>query len=199
MRLSHEELSDMTRSSVDPVGLGPVTRPFDNSDLPEGELRRRILQRNAARKPTYLLRLEYKHRLNIHEAQSRYIFISYKREDLSRMAEIICNMISWGYPVWYDREIPGGAEWSALIEEKILGCKMLVACLSDVAVNSKWVRREIKFADSENRPILGIRLDDNVELKEGLKIILDQYQMLDVSRADFSGALEKAIKHLWHR
>jgi hypothetical protein len=68
--------------------------------------------------------------------------------------------------------------------------------LSEAAVESKWVRREIKFADSENRPILGIRLDKNVELKHGLKVVMNQYQMIDASDAAFSEQLEKAIKYV---
>jgi hypothetical protein len=106
------------------------------------------------------------------------------------------RIVSWGYPIWYDRGIPGGAEWDALIEEKVSRCKVLLVFLSEAAVESKWVRREIKFADSENRPILGIRLDKNVELKHGLKVVMNQYQMIDASDAAFSEQLEKAIKYV---
>ena len=61
--LSREELNQMTKASVDPKGFGPVTRPHDNADLTDSELRQSILDRNAAQKPTYLLRSEYERRL----------------------------------------------------------------------------------------------------------------------------------------
>ena len=128
-------------------------------------------------------------------AESGYIFISYKREDLPRIVPFMHRIVGWGFPIWYDRGIPGGAEWDSLIEEKVSHCKVLLVFLSEAAVDSKWVRREIKFADSENRPILGIRLDKNVELKHGLKVVMNQYQMIDASGADFSDELRKAMEY----
>lgn len=43
---------------VDPCGWGPVRRDGMNAHLSVAELDTRIAERNAARKPTYLLRLE---------------------------------------------------------------------------------------------------------------------------------------------
>lgn len=125
-----------------------------------------------------------------------YIFVSYKRDDLPRITPFLVRLRGWGYDIWYDRGIPGGAEWDTLIEEKVTRCKVLLVFLSQAAVESKWVRREIKFADSENKPILGIRLDKNVELKHGLKVVMNQYQMIDASDADFSDQLQKAIQYV---
>ena len=130
------------------------------------------------------------------QAESGYIFISYKREDLPRIVAFMHRIVALGYPIWFDRGIPGGAEWDALIEEKVSNCLILLVFLSQSAVESKWVRREIKFADSENRPILGIRLDENLELKHGLKVVMNQYQMIDASNADFSDELRKAIEYV---
>ncbi|MEX2214464.1 MAG: TIR domain-containing protein [Phycisphaeraceae bacterium] len=124
-----------------------------------------------------------------------FIFISYKREDLSRITPYLHRIVSWGYPIWYDRGIPGGAEWDVLIEEKVTQCKALLVFLSEAAVNSKWVRREIKFADSEQRPILGIRLDKDVELKHGLKLVLSQFQLINATSADFSAELRRAVEY----
>jgi hypothetical protein len=63
IQLSREELDKFTRESVDPKPLGPVQRSFHNVGLGDGELRRRIIERNRDRKPTYLLRMEYERRL----------------------------------------------------------------------------------------------------------------------------------------
>jgi hypothetical protein len=130
------------------------------------------------------------------QSNSGFIFVSYKREDFPRITPFLHKMVKSGYEVWYDRGIPGGAEWDALIEEKVSHCEVLIVFLSDAAVDSKWVRREIKFADSENRPILGIRLDKNVQLKHGLKVVMNQYQMIDASNEDFSDELRKAIEYV---
>jgi tetratricopeptide (TPR) repeat protein len=125
-----------------------------------------------------------------------YIFISYKREDLPRIVSLMHRIVGWGYPIWYDRGIPGAAEWDKLIEEKVSHCKGLLVCLSKAAVESKWVRREIKFADRKNRPILGIRLDQDIEFKDGLDIIMSQYQMIDATDENFSDELQKAIEYV---
>jgi hypothetical protein len=63
MELSRDELRILTEQSVDPTGWGPVTRPFDNAELNDSELRQRIISRNRNEQPTYLLRLEYDRRL----------------------------------------------------------------------------------------------------------------------------------------
>jgi hypothetical protein len=63
IQLSREELDKFTRESVDPKPLGPVQRPVHNVGLSDSELRRRIIERNRDRKPTYLLRMEYERRL----------------------------------------------------------------------------------------------------------------------------------------
>lgn len=129
-------------------------------------------------------------------SNSDYVFISYKREDLPRISTLMHKIVNWGFQIWYDRGIPGSAEWDALIEERVLHCKMLVVFLSQAAMDSKWVRREIKFADRKDLPILGIRMDNNLEFKDGLDITMQQYQMIDVSDADFSDVLRKAIEYV---
>ncbi len=111
-----------------------------------------------------------------YDGKEDFIFVSYKREEMSRVAVFLHRMIGWGFNVWYDRGIPGGAEWDSMIEERVLRCILLVTFISQKSVESKCVRREIKFADSLNKPILAIRLEPT-ELKQGLGMVLNQYQM----------------------
>lgn len=61
--LTGQELDLFTKGSVDPDGWGPVRRDGMNRDLSDQDLRSTIAQRNEQGKPTYLLRLEYKRRL----------------------------------------------------------------------------------------------------------------------------------------
>lgn len=130
------------------------------------------------------------------QSNTDYIFISYKREELAEIVSILNQIVSWGNDIWYDRGIPGGAEWPTLIEERVSKCKVLLVFLSQAAVESKWVQREIKFADSENRPIIGIRLDKNLELRHGLKVVMTPHQMLDVSNPKFADELRKALNYV---
>lgn len=127
-------------------------------------------------------------------AGEEYIFISYKREDKRRITRVLNQIDELGYDVWYDESIPGAVEWDALIEEKIASCRLLIVFISQTAVESKLVRREVKFADSQNKPILAIKLEE-AELKYGLKMLLSQFQIIDASNANFLRDLKRAIEH----
>lgn len=61
--LSRKELNEFDLKAVDRENTGEIRRPYDNADLTDSELRRRIIQRNEERKNTYLLRMEYGRRL----------------------------------------------------------------------------------------------------------------------------------------
>ena len=64
MELSRQHLASLTLDSVDPEGLGRMTRLHDNVDLTDDQLVMAIMKRNAAREPTYALRYEYRRRLD---------------------------------------------------------------------------------------------------------------------------------------
>jgi hypothetical protein len=123
-----------------------------------------------------------------------YIFISYKNQDVDRIAPILRELASQGKRIWYDKGIPGGAEWDAVIEERIEHCQLLVLFVSSQAIQSRYVRREAKFADALQKPILSIRLE-SVVLSDGMAMLLNQYQMIDSAAADFSQILGQAMNY----
>ena len=127
-----------------------------------------------------------------YEGRGEYAFVSYKHADLPRIAPHLHRLSEWGYKPWYDRGIPGGAEWDALIEEKLKGCRVLVVFMSQAAADSKWVQREIKFADREGKPIVTVLLGDPV-LHSGLDLTLSQYQKIDAGAPDFEQELRRAM------
>lgn len=130
------------------------------------------------------------------EGERDYLFISYRRTDLPRIAPVLRRLAASKLHYWYDKGIPGGAEWDALISAKVRGCRLFVVFESEAAMNSKWVRREIKFADQVDRPILRIRLEPT-QLPAGLDIMLEQYQSIDAAAPDFAQEIERAIR--FHR
>ena len=121
--------------------------------------------------------------------------MSYKRDDIDRVLPVIERVRGWGYRIWYDRGIPGGAEWDSLIEERLKSCALLLFFVSRGSVESKYCRREVKYTDQLNKPILSVRLEP-AELGHGLGMLLTQYQMVDVGAGDFSGEIERALKYL---
>lgn len=130
-----------------------------------------------------------------YDGEAPYLFVSYKRDDWRRVEPFLRRAVSWGYNVWYDKEIPGGAEWDALIEERIQSCSLLLLFLSKASAESRWIRREIKFADRMQKPIVTIRLEE-AALRHGLDMLLSQYQMIEASSGDFAHELERAIRYV---
>lgn len=135
-------------------------------------------------------------RVKTYADEPYYAFASYKRQDLARIAPIMQLVRDLGVPVWYDIEIPGGSEWDEVIEDRIAKSSFVIAFTSNAAIESKYVRREIKFADAIGLPVLGV-LIENVELKHGLKMMMTQYQMLDAHARDFNTRLKQAVQRLF--
>jgi hypothetical protein len=129
-----------------------------------------------------------------YEGPGDFVFLSYKREDLARIVPIVRPLADAGYRIWYDRGIPGGAEWDALIEEKIERCRLVLLFVSRKSVASRYVRREVKFADALNKPIVSVRLEP-VELAHGMKMFLNQYQVIDASATAIAREIERAVKY----
>jgi TIR domain len=126
------------------------------------------------------------------ERASPQIFISYKREDLGRFSQCLDWIAGWGYRAWYDGEIPGSADWCALLEERLSGCGLLLAFLSQAAADSKWVQNEVFFADNLNKPILPIWLEP-IRLGAGLNFLLARKQYLVAADTALKERLHQAI------
>jgi hypothetical protein len=126
------------------------------------------------------------------DARGDFVFVSYAHSDAARIAPHLDALHGAQVPFWYDAGIPSGSEWDAVIETHIERCRALVLFLSPRAAASKYVRREVKFADALDKPLLSVVLEP-VALREGLHMLLTQYQMLDASRADLPAALRQAL------
>jgi hypothetical protein len=122
-----------------------------------------------------------------------YFFISYTRSDVRRVAPILHLLRKSGHRFWYDKGIAGGAEWDAEIEARLRSCRGVVFLSSQAAIKSRYVRREVKFADRLEKPLIPIKLEDTV-LSEGMDILLTQYQMLDPAAPDFARELDRALQ-----
>ena len=48
-----------------------------------------------------------------------HVFVSYKREDRSRVKPLVEALGVAGVPVWWDVQIEGGARWRETIKEKL--------------------------------------------------------------------------------
>lgn len=90
------------------------------------------------------------------------IFISYAREDTDTAHHIAEALESKGFDVWWDREIPTGSTFDAVIEKAIDEAKCIVVLWSKHSVASEWVR--IEAAEGRHRNILVPILIEDVEI-----------------------------------
>ena len=81
----------------------------------------------------------------------------------------------------------------AAIGERIKNCKVFLLFLSQSSVDSKYVQREVRFADSCDKPILSVKLEQ-VTLADWLYMLLHQYQMLDATASDFASEIRNALR-----
>jgi hypothetical protein len=124
-----------------------------------------------------------------------FFFVSYRRTDLERVVPVIQNVRSRGWRLWYDDEIAGGSEWNAVLEQRLAACSGVLLFLSQPAVDSKYVRRELQFADSLGKPIIGVQIE-RTELRHGLALLMSQYQLLRHDSPDLVGRLQDALTRI---
>lgn len=90
------------------------------------------------------------------------IFISYAKEDQSRVEPLAKALEEQGWSVWWDPKIPPGKIFSQVIEEAINAAKCVIVLWSDESVISDWVQNEA--AEGARRGILVPALIDNVQI-----------------------------------
>ena len=74
------------------------------------------------------------------------VFISYKREDRSLAEQVAAALRANRYSVYYDIALEHGQEFADALDERIRAAKIVIVLWTDKSVQSKWVRREARFA-----------------------------------------------------
>ncbi|WP_405290751.1 TIR domain-containing protein [Methanobrevibacter sp.] len=100
-----------------------------------------------------------------YDGENPFIFISYAHKDGYKVFPEIKLFQDMGYNVWYDEGISPGNEWLADILKYLDGSSYFVVFVTNNSVASVNVKKEIKYAINENKPILPIFLEDFDEIK----------------------------------
>ena len=88
---------------------------------------------------------------------SKIIFISYARLDVEFAKRVNADLRYRNLTTWIDElGIRGGDDWPERIALAIEQCTAVLAILSPSAFQSKWVRRELEFADKRGKSIIPI-------------------------------------------
>ena len=117
------------------------------------------------------------------------IFISYAIKNKQFIARLAEKLKSENFDVWWDTvDVEGGDIWTQQIENGITQSDHVLVALSPDSVNSKWVSREIIYAESQGKDIIPV-LYKSCEIP--IAIINKQY--VDFSKKTFDVAFTNLI------
>lgn len=88
-----------------------------------------------------------------------FVFLSYAREDQARVGEIRAFLMAQGIRLWWDQEIPVGANWHRELERQLDAATFVLALWSETSRDSDAVYDEAMRAKEDGK-LLHARLDD---------------------------------------
>jgi hypothetical protein len=89
-----------------------------------------------------------------------HVFISYARGDRPYVDRLAQYLTDAGFGVWYDRSLEPGSSFSDKIRAALEASDAVIVVLSPDSVASKWVLREISYADQRKIPLVPLLLAD---------------------------------------
>ena len=116
-----------------------------------------------------------------YSGEQPYVFVSYSHANSNVVFPLIKQLHNKGYRIWYDEGIDPSTEWRKIIAKRLMPAKAVLFFISPEAVESKFVNREISFADEENIPIIPVFLKET-ELTGDLRLTLTLLQRIHYFR-----------------
>jgi adenylate cyclase len=121
----------------------------------------------------------------------RDVFVSYASQDVATADAVVENLERQGIKCWIaPRDVTPGSQYADEIVGAINDAKILVLVLSEHAVASPHVGKEIERASSKRRRIIGLRTDA-APLTRSFEYFLSESQWIDVAALGMPGALTK--------
>ena len=87
------------------------------------------------------------------------VFVSYSRADRPRAERLVGSLERRGFSVFWDREIPPGSTWDAVLAEQLTGVRCVVVLWSQHSVASDWVKTEAAEAKRLEK-LVPVLIDD---------------------------------------
>jgi formylglycine-generating enzyme required for sulfatase activity len=90
------------------------------------------------------------------------IFLSYASEDRERVRPLAEALMAEGWTVFWDRKIPVGKTWDAVLEEELQSARSLLIVWSKHSIKSKWVKAEGYEGLRRELPLFPVSLDEEL-------------------------------------
>jgi hypothetical protein len=117
-------------------------------------------------------------------------FLSYSRNDAAVADDVTAALHARGIAVWRDISgIAGGAQWRDSLLEAFGKSQALVLLMSAKSMESKWVRRELEYADGKGLPVFPLLLDRDLKVPDWFELQFGGVQRQTVDVADVGTAV----------
>ena len=116
-----------------------------------------------------------------YKGNAPYIFVSYAHKNSDIVYAHITRLHNEGFRIWYDEGIDPGTDWSDEIATALVNADVFLVFISDAAVASHNVRKEIVFAIDQKKTMVCVHVEET-DLPDGLKMQLGNIQALLESR-----------------
>jgi TolB-like protein len=121
------------------------------------------------------------------------VFISYASQDAAVAAALVEALERRGIACWIaPRNVTAGALYADAIVRAISGAKAFILVLSQSAIGSSHVSKEIERASAKKRPIIALRIDA-APLTPGLEYFLSESQWVEAEVGNIDAAYVKLI------
>jgi TolB-like protein/tetratricopeptide (TPR) repeat protein len=121
------------------------------------------------------------------------VFISYASQDAAVAGALVEALERHGVKCWIaPRDVKAGALYADAIVRAISGAKAIVLVLSESAIASSHVGKEIERASSKKRPIIALRIDA-APLTPALEYFLSESQWVEAQTGSMEAAYVKLI------
>lgn len=157
-----------------------IVKPFNPKELVEAL--REVLRRRAR------LRATQRKGEGSHD-----IFISYSHSDRSLMHRVRNSLETAGFDVWTDELLDQGDDWEQVIAEAIRNTGCVLPLLTENSAQSRWVRRELSYAELNGTRILPLLLRGDQNTSVPLR--LSDLQFID-GRGEFAACVDQLVTAL---
>jgi hypothetical protein len=117
----------------------------------------------------------------------RRVFVSYSRNNLDAVTQLIKHMKDCGVDMWYDQALTGGQRWWDNILTNIRECDIFVFALSPESWDSEACKSELGYVVQLGKPIIPVLVSDGININL-LSPPLSEIQITDYRKRDMQAA-----------